>query len=266
MLRSIRPRIVGIVVPLIAAVILSGCGLFAEETDPTVGWSAQRLYEEGKASLDKGSYEDALRFYQKLETRYPFGSYATQAQLDSAYAYYKQNEPASSVAAADRFIKLHPQHPNVDYAYYMKGLSQFEQGRGFVDQLLSLDPSERDPGLALQSFEAFGQLVERFPNSKYAEDARKRMLYLRNNLAKHELNVANYYMRREAFVAAANRARFVVENYDTTPSVPDALVIMAKAYKVMQMDDLSADAVRVLKLNHPEHPGIGEVEALLITD
>lgn len=266
MLRSIRRCTVGIVASLVATVILSGCGFFAEESDPTVGWSAQRLYDAGKAALNQGGYEESLRFYQKLETRYPFGPYATQAQLDSAYAYYKQNEPASSVAAADRFIKLHPQHPNVDYAYYMKGLSQFEQGRGFVDQLLSLDPSERDSGLALQSFEAFGQLVERFPTSKYAEDARKRMLYLRNNLAKHELHVANYYMRREAFVAAANRARFVVENYDTTPSVPDALVIMAKAYKVMQMDDLSSDAVRVLKLNHPEHPGIGEVEALLITD
>ena len=266
MLRSIRRCTVGIVASLVATVILSGCGFFAEESDPTVGWSAQRLYDAGKAALNQGGYEESLRFYQKLETRYPFGPYATQAQLDSAYAYYKQNEPASSVAAADRFIKLHPQHPNVDYAYYMKGLSQFEQGRGFVDQLLSLDPSERDSGLALQSFEAFGQLVERFPTSKYAEDARKRMLYLRNNLAKHELHVANYYMRREAFVAAANRARYVVENYDTTPSVPDALVIMAKAYKVMQMDDLSSDAVRVLKLNHPEHPGIGEVEALLITD
>jgi len=266
MLRSIRRRAVGIVAPLFCAVILSGCGFFAEEPDPTLGWSAQRLYDAGKASLDEGSYQDALGFYQKLEARYPFGPYATQAQIESAYAYYKENEPASSVAAADRFIKLHPQHPNVDYAYYLKGLSQFEQGRGFIDQLLPLDPSERDPGLALQSFEAFGQLVERFPSSKYAEDARKRMLYLRNNLAKHELHVANYYMRREAFVAAANRARFVVENYDTTPSVPDALVIMAKAYKVMQMDDLSADAVRVLKLNYPEHAGIGEVEQLLITD
>ena len=139
MLRSIRRCTVGIVASLFCAVILSGCGFFAEEPDPTVGWSAQRLYDAGKASLDQGSYQDA-RFYQKLETRYPFGPYATQAQLDSAYAYYKQNEPASSVAAADRFIKLHPQHPNVDYAYYIKGLSRFEQGRGFIDQLTAPRP------------------------------------------------------------------------------------------------------------------------------
>lgn len=251
---------------LVFSVLLSGCGFFGDEPDPTAGWSAQRLYDTAKASMRGGSYNDALTYYRKLETRYPFGPYSTQAQLDSAYAYYKMNEPASSVAASDRFIKLHPRHPNVDYAYYMKGLSQFEQGRGFVDQLLPMDASQRDPGAALQSFEAFGELLRRFPASKYAKDSRQRMLFLRNNLAKHEIHVANYYMRRGAFVAAANRARYVVENYDTTPAVPEALVIMAKAYRVLSMDDLSSDAARVLKLNYPKHPGNAEVESLKVTE
>lgn len=251
---------------LVMVLTLGGCGFFGEEPDPTLGWSAQRLYNAGKTSLDNGSYEAALEYYQKLETRFPFGAYSTQAQLEAAYAYYKKSEPASSVAAADRFIRLHPQHPNVDYAYYMKGLAQFDQGRGFVDNLLPMDPSQRDPGLALQSFEAFSELVRRYPDSRYVKDASQRMLYLRNNLAQHEIHVANYYMRRGAFVAAANRAKYVVENYDTSPAVPDALVIMAQAYRVLEMKDLSADALRVLKLNYPEHPGIAQVETLKLTN
>jgi outer membrane protein assembly factor BamD len=255
----------GVVVAVTLSVLTTGCGFFGEEPDPTLSWSAQKLYESGKRSLDNGSYEAAIGFYQKLETRFPFGAYSIQAQLESTFAYYKKNEPASAVAAADRFIRLHPQHPSVDYAYYMKGLAQFDQGRGFVDQLLPMDPSQRDPGLALQSFEAFSDLVNKYPNSRYSKDARQRMLYLRNNLAQHEVHVANYYMRRGAFIAAANRARYVVENYDTTPSVPEALVIMAQAYKVLDMADLSDSAVRVLKLNYPEHPGVADVKNLQLT-
>jgi outer membrane protein assembly factor BamD len=173
---------------------------------------------------------------------------------------------AGKAALDDGVIKLNPRHPNVDYAYYVKGLARFDQGRGFLDRISPLDPSQRDPGRALESFEDFSVLVNRFPNSRYAKDARKRMLYLRNNLAKHELHVANYYMRRGAYVAAANRAKYVVENYDRAPSVPRALVVMSKAYKVLGLTDLSDDVVRVLRLNYPEHPGVKEIEALTITD
>ncbi|MEM7408531.1 MAG: outer membrane protein assembly factor BamD [Pseudomonadota bacterium] len=246
----------------LALVYLSGCGLFGKEEDPTRNWSEQRLYQAGKSALEGGDYEKAIDFYQKLETRYPFGPFAQQAQLESSFAYYKTSEPASAVAAADRFIKLNPQHPNVDYAYYMKGLAQFDQGRGFIDRISPMDPSQRDPGSALASFEDFQELVQRYPNSRYAKDARQRMLYLRNNLARYELHVANYYMRRGAFVAAANRAKYVIENYDEAPAVPEALAVMAKAYKVMGLNDLSAVALRVLILNFPDDPRIAEVESL----
>ena len=251
---------------LLGCLAMAGCGLFGKEYDPTENWNAQRLYNAGKLALDDGDYSKAVEFYQKLETRYPFGPFGQQAQLESVYAYYKLSEPASAIAAADRFIKLNPQHPNVDYAYYLKGLTQFDQGRGLVDRLAPIDPSQRDAGSALESFEDFAELARRFPNSRYTKDAQSRMLYLRNNLAKHEMHVANYYMRRGAYVAAANRAKYVVENYDRAPAVPDALVLMAKAYRVLELDELSADAVRVLKLNYPEHAGISEVQKLELRD
>jgi outer membrane protein assembly factor BamD len=256
-----------LVLVVMLGVGLSGCGgFFDKEEDPTRNWSAQQLYNTGKDSLEEGDFEKAIEFYQKLDTRFPFGPLAQQAQMETAYAYYRSNESASAVAAADRFIKLNPRHPNVDYAYYIKGLARFDQGRGFIDKLSPLDPSQRDPGSALESFQDFSELVTRFPNSRYAKDARSRMLFLRNNLAKHEMHVANYYMRRGAYVAAANRAKYVIENYDQAPSIPEALVLMAKAYKVLGLNELSSDAVRVLKLNHPQHPGITEVEALTLTN
>ena len=181
-----------------------------------------------------------------------------QAQLDIVYAYYKSTEPASAIAAADRFIKLHPLHPNVDYAYYLKGLVTFDDDRSILDRFFPKDRSEHDPDAALRSFRVFEELVQRFPESRYSEDSRQRMLYLKNVLAAHEVQVARYYMNREAWLAAANRARYVVENYQGAPAVSDALVIMAKAYRRLELDDLSADVVRVLELNYPERAGLGE--------
>ncbi|MEW6352859.1 MAG: outer membrane protein assembly factor BamD [Pseudomonadota bacterium] len=251
-----------LIIALFAAV--AGCGLLPEQIDKTKNWSAERLYAEAKDALDSGDYATAIKYFETLEGRYPFGRYAQQAQLEIIYAYYKDQEPASAVAAADRFIKLHPRHPYVDYAYYLKGLANFNQSRGLVERYLPQDPTQRDPGAARQSFQDFAELVKRFPNSKYAKDAALRMTFLRNNLAQYEVNVANYYMKREAFVAAANRAKYVVENYPRTPAVPDALGVMAKAYKIMNLNDLSADALRVLKLNYPDHPAIAEVENLTL--
>ncbi len=249
---------------LLVLALLSGCGFFGEKEDKTRNWTAHRLYTEAKTEMQNGSFETAIDYYEKLESRFPFGVYSQQAQLDVAYAYFKYDEPASSIAAADRFIKLHPRHPNVDYAYYLKGLVHFSQGTGLLDRFITRDRSRRDPGAARQSFDAFSELVRRFPQSKYAEDATQRMVYLKNTLAQHEVHVANYYMRRGAYVAAANRARYVVENYQRTPAVPDALVVMAKAYKVMGLDDLASDAMRVLKHNYPEHEGVPEVENLKV--
>lgn len=243
---------------------LSACSYFEEKEDLTEKWPAERLYAEARGALDAGSYDKAVELYEKLEARFPFGTYGQQAILDLAYAYHKNDEPDAAISTAERFIKLYPQNVHVDYAYYLKGLTNFQRGKGFTERIISLDESQRDPASSLRAFEDFSELVKRYPDSQYAEDAKLRMTYLRNILAEHEIHVAHYYMRRGAFVAAANRARYVVERYPRTPSIPDALVIMAKAYKVMELTELSTDALRVLELNYPNHPGLYEVREILI--
>lgn len=246
-----------IVLALVAAA-LAGCSMWGQESDPTRDWSAQRLYDTAKGHLDRGAYEQAIEYYEKIEVRYPFGLLAMQSQLDLVYTYYKSGRPASAIAAADRFIKLHPRHPNVDYAYYLKALVRFVGERSILDRFVTKDPSEYDATAALESFRAFEELVQRFPESRYADDSRQRMLYLKNLLAMHEVRVARYYMKRGAWLAAANRARHVIENYQRTPAVSDALAVLAIAYREMGHDDLSDDAARVLRLNYPEYAGLGE--------
>ncbi|MGI9335676.1 MAG: outer membrane protein assembly factor BamD [Gammaproteobacteria bacterium] len=255
-------RTTSIVLALMSALVLGGCSLFGEKSDPTAKWSAQRLYDEAKSALQNGDYETAVDLYEKLESRYPFGPLAQQAQLDVAYAYYKYDEPASAIAAADRFIKLHPQSENVAYMLYLKGLTNSNKGIGFFERYFPKDPARRDVGPSLDAFRNFEELVQRFPNSKYTEDANQRMLFLRNVVSEHELHVAKYYLRRRAYVAAVNRAKYILENYQTSPVVPDALTVMAKSYKIMGFDDLSADALRVLELNFPGHEGIDSVREL----
>ena len=240
--------------------LLAGCAGFGEKPDITRDWPAQKLYAEAKARMELGDYETAIDYYEKLETRYPFGPFAQQAQLDVAYAYYKYDEPASAIAAAERFIKLHPQSPNVDYAYYLKGLVNYNQGRNLIDRFAPRDFSQRDTGALLQAFRDFEELTRRFPESKYAADSAQRMVHLKNLLARHEVHVANYYMEREAYVAAINRARFVLESYQTTPAVPDALALMVEVYRRMGMNDLADDSLRVLKLNYPDHPALAKLD------
>jgi outer membrane protein assembly factor BamD len=242
----------------------SGCSLLRSQEDETKDWSASKLYSEARGSVNDGDYQQAIKYYESLEARYPFGQYAQQALLEMAYAYYKSDEPDSALGAADRFIKTYPTHPNVAYAYYLKGLVNYNRGLGFLERYMPTDLSQRDPGSMEQSFRDFAELVRKFPNSKYAEDARQRMLYLRDMLAQHELNVATYYMRRGAFVAAAGRAKYVVEHYPRTPAVPDALGTMAKAYKILGLNDLAADALRVLKTNYPTNPMVREVERTVL--
>jgi outer membrane protein assembly factor BamD len=231
--------------------LLSGCGLLPAEGDPTEGWSASRLYSEAKEELNSGNYQNAVKLYEKLEARYPYGRYALQAQLEIAYAYYKDGETASAINAADRFIKLHPNHPNVDYAYYLKGLVNFQSDLGIFSALGGDDFSDRDPKAAREAFEAFRELVTRFPESRYAADARARMNYLVNALASHEMHVARYYLRRGAYVAAANRAKYVLENYPQAPALEEALAIMVRAYDALGMPKLRDDARRVLEQNFP---------------
>lgn len=243
----------------------AGCGIFGKEKkDETQGWTAERLYDEARGALDAGYYERAVEYYQKLEARFPFGVHGQQALLDLGYAYYKNEEHDAAVSAVDRFIKLYPRNRHVDYAYYLRGLANFNRGKGLTQRYLPTDSSQRDMSNNKQAFNDFAELLKRHPNTRYAEDARLRMTYLRNLLARHEVHVANYYMRRGAFVAAANRAQYVVENYQRTPAMPDALVIMAKAYKVLEMNDLAEDALRVLDYNFPNHPGSFEARQIVV--
>ena len=231
--------------------VLVGCGILGESKDETSGWSAQKLYSEAKSLMNEGSYEKAIKLFETLESRYPFGRYAQQAQLEVAYAYFKSNEPAAALAACDRFIKLHPNHPNVDYAYYLKGLVLFNEDLGLFGSVSGQDLTERDPKSARESFDALKDLVRRFPDSRYAVDATARMNYLVNALASHEVHVARYYLKRGAYVAAANRAQNAVKDFPNAPAVEEALFIMVKAYDAMGMTDLRDDAERVMRRNFP---------------
>ena len=214
------------------------------------------LYQQAQADLDNKSYTSAINKLKTLESRYPFGRFAEQAQLELIYAYYRNMEPEAARSSAERFIRLHPQHPNVDYAYYLKGLASFDQDRGLLARFLPLDMTKRDPGAARDSFNEFAQLTTRYPNSRYAPDAKARMVYLRNLLAANEIHVAHYYLKRQAYVAAANRGRYVVENFQGTPSVGDGLAVMTEAYQRLKLDDLAASSLETLTLNYPDHASL----------
>jgi len=216
----------------------------------------QQMYQEAQRYLRSGNFDLAVRSLQLLESRYPFGKYAEQAQLELIYAHYKAFEHEAAVEAADRFIRLHPQHPNVDYAYYMKGLSAYTGNEDIFNRFLPTDATERDTTQAKEAFAEFTQLVSRYPGSPHAADARARMVSLRNVLARHEINVANYYLRRGAYLAATNRGRYVVENFQRTPAVADGLAVMAQGYILLGLNDLARDAIDTLSMNYPEHPSI----------
>jgi outer membrane protein assembly factor BamD len=237
---------------LAASLLLGGCGLLPKDADETAGWSAQKLFGEAKDAMADKTWDKAIKYLEKLTARYPYGRYAQQAQLDIAYVYWKDNQRAPAIAAADRFIKLYPNHANVDYAYYLKGLINFNENTGLFSALDNPDMSERDSKGARESFEAFRELVTRFPDSKYTPDAQARMRYLVNLLAGYEVHVARYYMKRGAYVAAANRAQFAVKTYPQAPALEEAVFIMVKAYDALGMTDLRDSADRVMRTNFPQ--------------
>ena len=239
---------------LLFGVLVAACGLLPDAQDETKGWSAQKLYNEAKDNLNSARYEEAIKLYQKLEARYPYGRFAQQAQIEIAYAYYKDHEPVQAVAAADRFIKLHPNHPSVDYAYYLRGLANFNDDLGILGHVSGQDLTERDPKAARDAFDAFKELATRYPESRYTPDAILRMNYLLNALAAHEVHVARYYMKRSAYVAAVNRAQFALKTYPQAPANEEGLVILVKAYDALGMNDLRDDAERVMKRNFPNSP------------
>jgi outer membrane protein assembly factor BamD len=237
---------------LIALILLSGCASLGKEVDETTNWSAQQLYKEAKDNLDSSNYDKAIKLYEKLQGRFPFGRFALQAEIEVAYAYYKQNDVEATVAAADRFIKLHPESSVVDYAYYLKGLVHFNQDVGMMGRLAEQDQAERDPKAARESFDAFKELSTRFPDSKYRPDAIARMQYLVNLLAAHEVRVADFYYRRTAYVAATGRARYALQTYPQAPATEEALFILVKGYDALGLTDLRDDADRVLRKNFPD--------------
>ncbi len=241
-----------LLIALAIAMAVSGCNRDKEPIED--GRSAPELYAEAKGYLDKKAYDRAVRGYKMLQTRYPFGRYAEQAQLEIAYAYFKTGQPEQALATADRFIRTYPSHPNVDYAYYIRGLTNYEQKVGFLERMMPSRIRDRDQTAALEAFRDFDELCRRFPDSRYAPDARQRMIFLRNNLSFYEIDVARYYLRRGAYVAAANRARYLLETFPETPEAGNALEVMHIAYTELGMPELADDALRVLELNYPDHP------------
>ncbi len=225
--------------------------------DTTSGRSAEELFKEGRQALLDGFYETAVKDFDALTAQYPFSPHAPQVLLGLAYAHYKQDEPESAIAEANEFIKTYPRHGDVDYAYYIRGLAKFDRTRAFGDDLADIDPAQRDPREARESLRYFKDLIRHFPDGRYAADARRRIVYLRNYLARHELHVARYYLVRRAPVAAANRARRIIEDYPRTEAVGEALAILAEAYRAIGIDDLATDAERVRRLNTQARPQTG---------
>lgn len=231
---------------------LAGC---ASTRDPTLGWSPQHIYDAAHTALSNGNYTKAVNYFQTLEGRYPFGRYAQQAQLEIAYAYYRNSEPKSAIAAAQRFIQEHPRSPHVDYAYYLMGLANFHNTGGIVAFFRPHLSYQVDVTQLRESFMSFKTLLQKFPHSRYAADARRRMIYLRNELAAHDLYVARYYMRRGAYVAVVNRCKTVLTQYPGAVETPAALKMMAKAYDKLGMTKLAEQTRQIIKLNQPGKAG-----------
>lgn len=242
---------------MLAAILtlLCSCSSQSQKTD---GMTEQEVYQSAKKSLDSGSWENAIKVLELLEENFPFGSFGEQAQLELIYAHYEADNFEEAIVTADRFIRLHPQHRNVDYAFYLRGMASFHKENTFLGSLLGSDNTMKDPGAARESYDHFMELINRYPNSPYAVDAQKRMVYLRNALARLEIHIANYYFKRGAYVAALKRGDYVVENFQGTPAVPDGLAVMAQAYHLMGKPELAQNTVQVLAKNFPKHPAVNK--------
>src|SRR5512144_246844 len=236
---------------LALALAIGGCGLLPEVKDETADWSAERLYKTAHDALVEGNYTRSIKLFDTLEARFPYGRYAQQAILESAYANYRAGETAAAVAAADRFIRPYPNHPNVDYAYYLKGLVYFREDQGILGYVYELDLSEREPKSMRESFAAFKDLVTKFPDSRYAQDSADRMKYLTNALAMYEVHVARYYLSRGAYIAAVNRAQASLVNYPRTPANAEALRVLVDSYDKLGLTQLRDDSQQILQRTFP---------------
>jgi len=242
------------------ALTLAGCGLFGEKKDARKDWTAADYYKAAKEEFDNHNWDSSIKLYEALESKFPFGRFAQQAQLEVAYAYYKQGDSAQAISALDKFIKLHPNHPNLDYALYLKALVNFKEDLGPMARVISQDLADRDPKAARESFEGFKELVTRYPESRYAPDSRERMVYLVEALARQEIHVARYYLSRGAYLAAVNRAQDAIVKFPNSPIHRDALEVMIEGYDRMGMAALRDDARKVLQKNYPADRMAGEGE------
>ena len=246
--------------PLIISLslLLGACGWFdSSERDEFAGLTTEeQFYRRALQQLNSHNFQGSITTYQELESRFPFGRFAAQAQIEIVYVYYQNGDSEAARAAADRFIRLHPDNENIDYAYYMKGLSSFTDDRGLINRFIPIDPTKRDPGRANESFTDFSQLLALYPDSPYSADARARMVFLRNNLAAYEIHVANYYLGRRAYVAALRRGQYVVENFQGTPAVADGVAVMVECYLRLGLNDLADTSLSLLRENYPNHASL----------
>lgn len=248
---------------LLGGILLSGCG--SGDRDEFAGLSTEeQFYREALSQLNSSNFIGAIATYEALESRFPFGRFAAQAQIEIVYAYYRNGDMESARAAADRFIGLHPDNENVDYAYYMKGLSSFSASGGLANRFLPIDPTKRDPKRYEEAFNDFAQLLTLYPESPYAADARARMVFLRNSLAAYEIHVARYYLKRRAYVAALRRGQYVVENFQGTPAVADGMAIMTECYLRMGLNDLAGTSLALLQENYPNHGSLDRDGQLIL--
>ena len=246
--------------------VLSGCSTLNTDPipDPEESWNVERIYSEATKALENEDYANAIKYYSLIEARFPFGEYAQQSLMDSAYTHYKSDEPEKALSTIDRFIRVYPLNPKLDYAIYLRGLINFTRDVGIIEKYIPRDETQRDPGSAYIALQDFTKLINRYPTSEYSEDASQRIVYLRNRLAQHEVNVAHFYLRRGAYIAALNRGKYVIENYQRTPAMPEALALTARAYKILGLQDLSDDAIRVLEINYPQYPELNSLREITL--
>ncbi len=239
------------IVLILALVVSAGCSGASTTRNPD-RMTAEQLHRAAQVRTSVADYSGAVEYLEKLESRFPFSREAQHAQLELIFAHYKAGNREQALEASERFLREQPRHPDLDYVHYLRGLINFGTELNILDSAFGVDPAKRDPTFARRSYQSFSTLVTNHPESRYAPDAQQRMVHLRNQLARYETHVARYYMRLGAWVAAANRARDVVEQYNETPSAVDALVILHDAYRKLEMDDLAEDVVRVIVANYPE--------------
>ena len=245
-----------VLVVLTLVFTMSACSMFRHKRDSIDTMPLTKLYDTAHASLENSDYSAATKAYQRLIARFPSGDYNEQAQLDLAYSQYKDNQPDDALSTVNRFIKTFPTHKHVDYAYYLRGLINFDRTSGVIERYLHRETaqSRRDQAYNLQAFDDFSELSRRFPDSAYTADARQRMIYLRNVLAQYEINVAEFYLRNKAYVGAADRAQYVIEHYQQAPQTGDALAILSRSYIALDQKSLADQARQVLVANYPNHP------------